>query len=260
MGDSFIFELSGAGVRVADRTLVGPLDLSLVPGRFYGLLGHNGSGKSTLLKLMARQLVPSEGRVHFEGGALADWSPRAFARRVAYLPQQLPEATGLTVRELVALGRYPWHGAVGRFTPADRARVDEALRLTDMTSLAGRMLDTLSGGERQRAWLAMLVAQDSACMLLDEPISALDVAHQIDVMELVGELCHERSLTVVAVLHDVNIAARFCDELIALHGGRPAARGTPHEVVCPESLHRIYGVDMGVIQHPERDMPVSYVR
>ncbi|HSH41765.1 MAG TPA: ATP-binding cassette domain-containing protein [Arenicellales bacterium] len=253
------FELHGAGVRVADRYLVGPLDMVVAPGRLYGLLGHNGSGKSTLLKIMARQMPPSEGRLRFEGRPLEAWSARQLARRVAYLPQQLPVSTGLTVRELVRLGRYPWHGAIGRFTAADVSQVDEALRLTAVDSLADRFVDTLSGGERQRAWLAMLVAQDSACMLLDEPISALDVAHQIEVMDLVRRLCHERSLTVVTVLHDVNIAARFCDELIALHRGQAVAHGTPADVVQPDSLHRIYGVEMGVIQHPERGVPVSYV-
>jgi len=253
------FELTGARVRIGDRDLVGPLDLSLASGHLYGLLGHNGSGKSTLLKLMARQLSPTNGYVRFEGEPLDDWSSRSFARRVAYLPQEVPEATGLTVRELVALGRYPWHGPIGRFTASDQDHVDAALRLTDMEAFSERLLDTLSGGERQRAWLAMLVAQDSACMLLDEPISALDVAHQIEVMDLVRNLCHERSLTVVAVLHDVNIAARFCDDLIALHSGRQVVRGTPKEVVQPSSLHRIYGVEMGVIQHPQRGIPVSYV-
>lgn len=253
------YALAGIRVRIGDRDLLGPLDLSLVPGRLYALLGHNGSGKSTLLKLMARQLSPSEGRVDFEGAPLEQWSPRAFARRVAYLPQQIPEATGLTVRELAALGRYPWHGAIGRYTSADSERVDTALRLTGLENLAGRLVDTLSGGERQRAWLAMLVAQDSACMLLDEPISALDVAHQIEVMELVRRLCHERSLTVVTVLHDINMAARFCDELVALRGGRRVARGTPEEVVQPGSLQRIYGVEMGVMRHPRRAVPISYV-
>lgn len=239
--------------------LLGPVDMTLASGGLYGLLGHNGSGKSTLLKVMAHQLPPSTGDIQHEGQALDSRSARELARRVAYLPQQLPETIGLTVRELVALGRYPWHGAIGRFTADDRARVHEALRLTDLENLADRLIDTLSGGERQRAWLAMLVAQDSTCMLLDEPIAALDVAHQIEVMELVRHLCHKRSLTVITVLHDVNIAARFCDELIALHGGQQVARGTPEEVVQPDSLRRIYGVEMGVIRHPERAIPVSYV-
>lgn len=253
------FRLREVTLQREGRNLVGPVSTEFAPGRLYGLLGHNGSGKSTLLKLMARQLAPSAGAVEFDGRPVTDWSPRDFARRVAYLAQQLPEATGLTVRELVALGRYPWHGTVGRFGSEDHAQVAEALRLTDMETLAGRLVDTLSGGERQRAWLAMLVAQNGRCMLLDEPISALDVAHQMEVMSLVRALCHQRQLTIVVVLHDINIAARFCDRLLALNTGCEVASGTPGQVVQPEVLQRIYGVEMGVLRHPRQSFPISYV-
>lgn len=253
------YDVEGLGYRLSERTLLEGIDLDLAPGRLYGLIGHNGSGKSTLLKLLARQQPPTAGRVVYAGEPLGRWPQRGLAREIAYLPQRLPDATGLTVRELAALGRYPWHGPLGRFGSRDRERVDEALRLTGTDALAERLVDTLSGGERQRAWLAMLVAQDSRCMLLDEPVSELDVAHQMDVMQRVRQLCHERGLLVVAVLHDINLAARFCDELIALHSGRCIARGTPRTVVCPEVLERIYGVPMGVIDAPELDLPISYV-
>lgn len=253
------FEVSEVAFRVPERNLLAGIDLTLRPGRLYGLIGHNGSGKTTLLRLLARQQAPTSGVINFNGVPLPQWSQRELARRIGYMAQHPPEATGLTVRELTALGRYPWHGAVGRFTPEDRTQVDEALRLTEMEDLAGRLVDTLSGGERQRAWLAMLVAQDSRCMLLDEPISALDVAHQMDVMKRIRHLCHERGLTVVAVLHDVNIAARFCDSLVALHGGRRVVTGTPAEVVQPDMLERIYGVPMGVVHTPEHALPISYV-
>ena len=252
-------EVRGVACRIDGHELLAGIDLDLRPGRLYGLIGHNGSGKTTLLRLLAGQQGASEGRIALDGVALAQWSQRAFARRVGYLPQQLPEATGLTVRELTALGRYPWHGAVGRFGPEDRRQVEEALHLTGMSEFADRLVDTLSGGERQRAWFAMLIAQDSACMLLDEPISALDVAHQIDVMERVRTLCVDRGLTVVAVLHDINIAARFCDELFALRDGRRIAGGAPAEVVRPDVLERIYGVPMGVMHPADRPHPVSYV-
>ncbi len=258
-GDEGGFEVSGVGFRVPGQTLLDQIDLRLRPGRLYGLIGHNGSGKTTLLKLLARQQTPTTGRITFDDVPLADWSQRELARRIGYMAQQPPEATGLTVGELAALGRYPWHGAIGRFTAGDRASVNEALRLTEMDDLAERLVDTLSGGERQRAWLAMLVAQDSRCMLLDEPISALDVAHQMDVMQRIRHLCHGRGLTVVVVLHDVNIAARFCDDLVALHGGQRVVTGTPAEVVQPQMLERIYGVPMGVVHTPEHALPISYV-
>src|SRR5690606_35749392 len=136
-------------------------------------------------------------------------------------------ASGMLVKELVALGRYPWHGALGRFGTTDRQKVEEAIELTGIAPFADRMVDTLSGGERQRVWLAMLVAQDAECLLLDEPTSALDIAHQIEVLSLVQKLSHEKNLSVFVVLHDVNMAARFCDAVFALHSGRLIAQSTP---------------------------------
>lgn len=253
------FELAEVAFSVGDQRLLAGIDLTFEHGRVYGLIGHNGSGKSTLMKLLARQQSATRGQLYYRDRALERWDQREFAREVAYLAQQLPDATGLSVHELAALGRYPWHGALGRFTERDRARVDEALRLTDVEPFRDRLVATLSGGERQRAWLAMLVAQDSRCMLLDEPLAALDVAHQVEVMELVRCLCRERELTVVIVLHDINIAARYCDELIALQGGNLIARGVPGEVVRPDKLEQIYGVAMGVMPHPRLATPIGYV-
>ncbi|WP_188612494.1 ATP-binding cassette domain-containing protein [Chelatococcus reniformis] len=258
--DAASFELNGVTFAVGERLLLEPLTLALPARRMVGLIGHNGSGKSTLLKLLARQQPAASGAIRFEGRALKDWGDRPFARKVAYLPQQTPPASGLLVKELVALGRYPWHGALGRFGAADRAKVDEAMELTNVEPFADRLVDTLSGGERQRVWLAMLVAQDAEYLLLDEPISALDVAHQIEVLSLVHRLTQERGLGVVVVLHDVNMAARFCDEILALHSGRLVARGTPETIMTPEQLETVYGIAMGVMPHPETRQPISYVR
>ncbi|MDQ0393579.1 ATP-binding cassette domain-containing protein [Labrys monachus] len=254
------FDLSDVSYAVPGRVLLHPLTLSLPGGRVIGLIGHNGSGKSTLIKLLARQQPPASGTISYDGLALQQWSERGFARQVAYLPQHTPPTTGLLVRELVAFGRYPWHGALGRFAPTDRKRVADAMALANIESFADRLIDTLSGGERQRVWLAMLVAQDTRCLLLDEPISALDVAHQVEVLALVRRLSRERGLAVVIVLHDINMAARFCDEIAALHGGRLIARGTPEEIVTPEHLGMIYGLEMGVVPHPEAGYPISFVR
>lgn len=255
--DEALFELDEVSFTVAGRTLLQPLTLTLAPRQIVGLIGHNGSGKSTLLKLLARQQPPAAGTIRFEGKPLSDWGDRPFARKVAYLPQATPAAAGMLVRELVALGRYPWHGALGRFGQIDRDKVEEAMKLTDVASMADRLVDTLSGGERQRVWLAMLVAQDAECLLLDEPISALDVAHQIEVLSLVQSLSHARGLGVVVVLHDVNMAARFCDHIIALHTGRIIANGPPDDILTTEALRAIYGVDMHIIQHPASGHPVA---
>ncbi|MFP3949442.1 MAG: ATP-binding cassette domain-containing protein [Longimicrobiales bacterium] len=254
------FAVHDVSFRVEDRTLLEVSDLSFPGGRVSGLIGPNGAGKTTLLKLLARQSRPTTGTVKFDGEPLPSWGSREFARRVAYLPQEPPEATGLTVEELVALGRYPWHGALGRFEAVDQANVDEAMRRTDLVRFADRLVETLSGGERQRVWLAMLVAQDADFLLLDEPTSALDVAQQIEVMRLIRSLSHDKGLGVVVVLHDVNVAARFCDRLVALEGGELVAEGRPTELMDDDVLGDIYGVKMGVLRHPSRGYPISFVR
>jgi len=253
-----MYELDQVTFCSAGRVLLQPLTLTLTKQRVCGLIGHNGSGKSTLLKLLARQLEPASGTLRFGGCALSDWEGRAFARQVGYLPQQPPAAHGMTVRELVALGRYPWHGALGRFTQMDHEKVHEAVQLTDLTRFADRMVDSLSGGERQRAWIAMLIAQDSACLLLDEPTSALDIAHQIEVLELVRTLSSQRGLGVVIVLHDINMAGRFCDDLVALKGGRLLASGAASALIEEQMLGAIYGVPMGTVPHPRGGVPISF--
>lgn len=255
-----LFELDRVSFAVPQRTLLQPLTLTLPARSVVGLIGHNGSGKSTLLKLLARQQPASSGTIHFEGRSLKNWSDRDYARKVAYLPQQTPPATGMLVKELVALGRYPWHGALGRFGEIDRDKVAEALKLTDIELFADRLVDTLSGGERQRVWIAMLIAQDAECLLLDEPISALDVAHQVEVLSLVQQLARERNLGIVVVLHDVNMAARFCDEIIALHSGKLIARGTPDKIMTPQELETIYGIPMGVMPSPDGSRLISFAR
>ncbi|WP_247749303.1 MULTISPECIES: ATP-binding cassette domain-containing protein [unclassified Rhizobium] len=257
---SILFALDRAGFSVDKRTLLEPLTIDLPARRVIGLIGHNGSGKSTLLKLLARQHAVSTGAISFLGKSLKDWGDRPFARKVAYLPQQTPSASGMLVSELVALGRYPWHGALGWFGPEDRRIVEEAMELADVAIYRDRLVDTLSGGERQRAWLAMLIAQETECLLLDEPISALDVAHQIEVLTLVRRLAKERGLGVLMVLHDVNMAARFCDEILALHSGRLIAHGPSAQIVVPTQLQAIYGIEMGVMRHPDTGIPLAYVR
>jgi ferric hydroxamate transport system ATP-binding protein len=257
--DTPLFTLEGVGFSIADRVLLEPLSLGLGAGKVIGILGHNGSGKSTLVKLLARQQRPSCGVLRFAGRPIESWENRAFARKVAYLPQQTPPAAGMLVRELVALGRYPWHGALGRFGQRDRDKVAQAMALTDMERFADRLVDTLSGGERQRAWLAMLVAQDADCLLLDEPIAALDLAHQLEVLTLVRRLSHRAGLGIVVVLHDVNMAARFCDDILALNSGRLVARGAPEQIVQPDILNAIYGVEIGVMPHPRGGPPLAFV-
>ena len=245
-----MFQLESVSFAVPERTLLQPLDLALPSG-------HNGSGKSTLIKLLARQQAATAGRILLDERPLEAWGEREFARQVAYLPQQLPAAESLTVRELVGFGRYPWHGLLGRFSVDDQQEVERAMQLTDVTRFADSLVDTLSGGERQRVWLAMLLAQHTRYLLLDEPTSALDIAHQVEVLALVQRLSRELDLGVIVVLHDINMAARYCDHLVALHSGRLLLQGSPAELMNPEHLQAIYGLPMSVIPHPDQSSSIA---
>ncbi len=225
-----------------------------------GLVGQNGSGKSTLLRVMARQQKVSSGQIDFDGTAIKALPDMRFARRVTYLPQHTPPTSGLTVRELVALGRYPWHGALGRFGAEDTRHVERALGLMGLDALANRFVDSLSGGERQRCWLAMLIAQNARLLLLDEPISALDVAHQVHVLRLIQSIAHEEQIGVIIVIHDLNLATRYCDRIVGLRDGRLIVDGAPADIMTPAALAEIYGVAMSVVATPETGGPIAFVR
>jgi iron complex transport system ATP-binding protein len=252
------FVVEGVGLSIAGATILQDVSLVFPAGEVVALVGHNGSGKSSLLKMLARQVSPTAGSIRYGEHQLTHSTERAFARSVAYLPQDVNAGTDMTVRELVSCGRYPWHGALGRFSTADEEKVEHALRVTHIEGSADRIVGTLSGGERQRAWIAMLIAQDAKSLLLDEPTAALDIAHQIEVLSLVRRLAHEGGRSVIIVLHDINMAARFCDRIHALKHGRVVASGTPGELIAPAKLHDIYGIDMAVIPAPNLRYPLAY--
>lgn len=245
-----MFRLESVDYSIAQQVLLHPLSLAFTPGKVYGLIGHNGSGKSTLLKLLARQLVPSHGCVTLDGVDVATHSPRHFARQVAYLPQSLPPAAGLTARELILMGRYAWNGMFGRTTTEDLCVVDHVLSVTHTTAFANQQVDTLSGGERQRIWLAMCLAQQSRYLLLDEPLAALDIAHQVEVMQLIRHLSHTMDLGVIVVVHDINLAAQYCDTLIALRQGQVLFQEGPEHLMTQDKLKQIYGIDLALVTHP----------
>lgn len=259
---STFLEVRQLGVRVGTTPILNDVSLGFAEGEVTALLGHNGSGKSTLLKVLARQIAPSSGQVSLQAQDFNHIGARAFARIVGYLPQHPPATDGLTVRELAALGRYPWRGPLGRYAREDHELVVQAIAATDLTDFQHRSVDTLSGGERQRAWIAMLLAQQTRCLLLDEPISALDVRHQVETLRLIHRLARERELTVILVLHDVDLAARFCDRLVALRrgdqGGELIADGAPAQMMNSETLAAIYGIPMGVLERAPGQW-VSYV-
>ncbi|PSW17185.1 iron ABC transporter substrate-binding protein [Photobacterium sanctipauli] len=254
-----MYQLVDASFQIDGKTILHPTNLTFKPGAVTTLLGHNGCGKSTLIKLLSRQNPAASGQVLFDQQPISALSSQDFALNVAYLPQHPPITDGVTVRELVCFGRYPWKGAFGRYSDQDYRLVDDAIEKVGLTPFANRFVTTLSGGERQRAWVAMLLAQQSKCILLDEPTSALDVAHQYELLALIRELNQSLGLTVIMVLHDVNMAAKFSDELIALHTGKVIAQGSPEQMMNPETLQQIYGMELALFNHPETGKPISYI-
>ncbi|MHA3704395.1 ABC transporter ATP-binding protein [Jatrophihabitans sp. YIM 134969] len=238
-----------------DRTVVEDLDLDLHPGTT-AVVGPNGCGKSTLLRALGRLLPPRAGHAELDGRAVGDWNTKALARRLALLPQTTQAPPGLTVRDLVARGRFAHQGLLRQPTRADVAIVDETLAAVGLTAEAGRHLDQLSGGQRQRAWIGMTLAQRTDVLLLDEPTTYLDLAHQVEVLDLVHRLTVDGGLTTVVVLHDLGLAARYADRLVVLHGGRVHADGHPREVLTEAMLRDVFGLSARVLTDPDTGDPV----
>lgn len=227
------------------------LSLTLPAGKTTALLGPNGCGKSTLLNCFSRLITPKSGTIMLEDKSLSDFSSRQLARCLALLPQHHLTPEGITVRELVSYGRSPWLSLWGRLSAEDNTRINIAMNQTQTQFLAERRLTELSGGQRQRAFLAMVLAQDTPVVLLDEPTTYLDINHQVELMRLMDEL-KAVGKSVIAVLHDLNHASRYCDHLVVLANGRVAAQGAPEEVMKPELLKAVFSIEAEI--HPE---PIS---
>jgi ABC-type cobalamin/Fe3+-siderophores transport system ATPase subunit len=237
------------------RIVVRDLDLSFPIGRVTAVVGPNGSGKSTIVRATARLLRPRSGVVLLDGKAIARMPTKEVARRLAVLPQGPSSPEGLTVERLVWNGRYPHQGFLGTSSAGDAEAVQWALRETHLEAFADRPLDALSGGERQRAWIAMALAQQTPILLLDEPTTFLDLGHQLEVLELLGELNRNQGMTVVMVLHELNQAARYSDHMVAVHEGSIWREGTPSEVLTPELLNEVFGVHATVVVDPGSGRP-----
>lgn len=248
---------------VSAPPIVEDLDLDVPAGRVTAIIGANGCGKSTLLRGLTRQLAPRAGSIEVLGRDAARVSARDYARTVALLPQHPVAPEGMTVAQLVARGRHPHRGLLGGRAAGDDAAIASALERTGLVELAEREAGTLSGGQRQRAWLALVLAQQTPVVLLDEPTSYLDLSHQVEVLDLVRALPDPRGggrATVVAVLHELNLAARSADHIVAMAAGRVVAQGTPGEVIVPEVLAEVFGLDADVVADPLLGHPVVLPR
>ncbi|WP_077489938.1 ABC transporter ATP-binding protein [Sinomonas mesophila] len=250
-----ILAAEGLSLGFDGRTVVHSLDLAFERGTVTTVIGPNGCGKSTLLRGLGRLLRPEAGRVTLDGAQIAAMPPRAVACRLSVLPQTPQAPAGLTVGELVARGRHPRQRWYQQFTGGDERAVSDALAATDISDLAGVPLEDLSGGQRQRAWISMTLAQETELLLLDEPTTYLDLAHQVEVLELVQRLNRELGRTVVMVLHDISLAARYSDRIVAMRDGRIVASGTPGEVITPRLLWDVFGLKAQVIAEPTDGRP-----
>lgn len=250
----------GVSIGYGRATVVGNLDLAIPHGAFTVLVGPNGSGKSTILRALAGLLAPQRGTVLLDGLSIASLSSKELARRIGVLSQGPSAPEGLSVRDLVQQGRYPHRSLFGRWTPQDEEACRQALKLTGMEAFQDRQLDSLSGGEKQRAWIAMALAQQTDILLLDEPTTFLDIAHQVELLDLFAMLNREQSRTVVTVLHDLNHACRYADQIIAMKSGSIVAQGDPNTVITEELVEGVYGLKCQIIDDPQTGTPLVVPR
>ena len=243
-----------------EPAVVDALTLGVRSGEFVAIVGPNGCGKSTLLRAIARLMAPASGVIVLDGRDVRDRSPRELARELGMLPQNNVAPEGMRVVDLISRGRHPHRGAFARWTSEDEAAVRRAMESTGVVDLATRDVETLSGGQRQRVWLAMALAQDTAVLLLDEPTTYLDIAHQMDALELFRRVNRDQGRTIVAVLHDLNHAARYADRLVALREGRVLIDGSPSDVLTEEAGERGFHPPCRVIDDPQKGHPLVLPR
>lgn len=238
-----------------DRRIISAgLDVEIPDGSFTVIVGPNACGKSTLLRALSRLLTPTAGQVILDGRQITDYKAKEAARRLGLLPQTSYAPDGITVADLVARGRYPHQSLLRQWTAADESAVADAMDATGVTDLSGRVVDELSGGQRQRVWVAMILAQQTDLLLLDEPTTFLDIAHQVELLELFTDLNHDGH-TLVAVLHDLNQAARYGTHLIAMRDGQVVTEGPPAEVVTAELVEEVFGLRCLVMPDPVTGTP-----
>ncbi|MGV5047275.1 MULTISPECIES: ABC transporter ATP-binding protein [Rhodococcus] len=239
-----------------NRTVVENLDLQVPPGRITCIVGANACGKSTLLRSMSRLLSPRGGHVLLDGKDVHRLPAKKLARTLGLLPQSPIAPEGIVVADLVGRGRHPHQRVLSRWSREDDAAVADALAATHTTELAERSVDELSGGQRQRVWIAMVLAQQTDLLLLDEPTTFLDVSHQVEVLDLLTDLNRDRGTTIVMVLHDLNLAARYADHLVAMADGSIYASGDPSDVLTGETVKAVFGLDSRVISDPVSGKPL----
>ncbi|MDF2442052.1 MAG: iron-siderophore transport system ATP-binding protein [Subtercola sp.] len=250
--------LAGQGLQVGydRRTILHGLDIQIPDDSFTVIVGPNACGKSTLLRSLARVLAPTAGSVVLDGRDIAKYPSKEVARRVGLLPQTSIAPDGITVLDLVSRGRFPHQSMLRQWSVDDESAVAEAMAATNVTDLSSRTVDELSGGQRQRVWVAMALAQQTPILLLDEPTTYLDIAHQVELLDLFSRLNRESGHSLVAVLHDLNQAARYATHLVAMKDGRVVAEGAPNDIVTADLVEQVFGLRCRIIDDPESGTPL----
>jgi len=249
-------KMTGLHLAYDGREVIADLDLQIPAGKITVIVGPNACGKSTLLKGIARLLKPSAGTVTLDGADIHGIPTKKLATLIGLLPQQPTAPEGITVGDLVARGRYPHQGWFARQSSSDDAVVSHALESTGALELAGRRVEELSGGQRQRVWIAMALAQEPDILLLDEPTTFLDVTHQVDVLDVLMDLNRTRATTIVMVLHDLNLAARYADHLVVMAAGKIVTEGSPEDVITVSTVERAFGLESLVVADPVCGSPM----
>ena len=255
-GSELRLEVESIRVGYENKTIVHDLSLQIPDGKITTIIGSNGCGKSTLLKAITRILKHESGQVILDGQNISKMNTKELAKELAILPQSPESAHGLTVEELVSYGRFPYQKGFGNLSQKDKEVIDWALQVTKTEDFRLQSVDALSGGQRQRVWIAMSLAQETDIIFLDEPTTYLDMAHQLEVLELLYKLNEEQGRTIVMVLHDLNQAARFSDYIVALSQGELVKFGTAEEVMVPEVLKKVFNIDAVIGQDPRTNKPM----
>lgn len=241
-----------------ERLIVENLNITIPKGEITALVGANGSGKSTILKTMARLMSPSKGTVMLDGKSIHKQSTKEVAKQLAILPQNPTAPDGLTVAELVSYGRFPHQRGFGSLSKEDRSVIKWAIESTGLSEFKDRPIDRLSGGQRQRAWIAMALAQETDLLFLDEPTTYLDMAHQLEVLELLHHLNAEAGRTIVMVVHDLNHASRYAHHMVAIKKGKVASAGEPTAVMTKEVLREVFGIETDIVPDPRTGVPLCF--